>query len=320
MKRIFRLVRYFAVLGLAGLLAPSLALAQCKVDTPTPLVLGTVTSLLVNLQQQATSSPKAGVSCKSMAVGIGSADVINGTVTTTNSGKLLGPTGDTVSYTMFSDKDFTRQLTIGQRYNWADSGILTWPGWDGGAASMSLYLRTVTGSNVTAGTYTDTVSILWEWELCNGAAILRRCLGDVVAGSTRVSIPVTLVVTNDCTMTVPDVSFGAAPAVSGFAPVSGSLSMNCTKGMLYTVGMSPGVQAATNGRRQMTNAGKWLQYDIYDASTGTIWGQTSNRVSSNGAADGVSVKQFPYVAKIYKDQLTPPPGTYLDTVIVDVRY
>jgi spore coat protein U-like protein len=43
-------------------------------------------------------------------------------------------------------------------------------------------------------------------------------------------------------------------------------------------------------------------------------------VSSGGPADGLSIRQFPYVAKIYVDQVTPPVGTYIDNVIVDVRY
>jgi spore coat protein U-like protein len=51
-----------------------------------------------------------------------------------------------------------------------------------------------------------------------------------------------------------------------------------------------------------------------------IWGDTSNRVSSAGAADGLSTQNFPYTASIYTDQATPPTGTYTDTVQVDVRY
>lgn len=314
-----RFIRIAMIVAAAMIGAPA-AHADCTADTPSSAAFGAVTSLNVAGRQQSTSSPKAGLSCVSTSIGFGSTDVINGTITTTNNGRLKGPTGDTIGYALFSDKNFSRSLNIGQRYNWADSSFFSFPGLDGGAASLPLYLQTVTGSNVAAGTYVDTIVIAWQWELCRGVIILGNCVGGVDTGATQVTIPVTLTVTNDCTIVAPDVSFGTASTVSGFSAVSGALSLTCTKGMVYTVGLSPGNQAAANGRRQMANGSSLLQYDLYAAGTGLIWGQATNRVAGNGAADGVSAKQFPYVARIYTDQPTPPPGTYTDSVIVDVRY
>ena len=72
--------------------------------------------------------------------------------------------------------------------------------------------------------------------------------------------------------------------------------------------------------RQMASGANRLQYDIYGSGGGTVWKQATNRVNSPGAADGQSTQPFPYTARIYTDQPTPPIGTYTDSVIVDVRY
>jgi spore coat protein U-like protein len=121
-------------------------------------------------------------------------------------------------------------------------------------------------------------------------------------------------------ITAPNVDFGSAPTVDTFAPVTGQIALSCTKGMTYTVGLTAGSHTAANGRRQMASGGNYLQYDIFSAGSQTVWGDTNNRVSSQRAADGVTNQQFPYTARIYTDQITPPVGTYADTVQIDVRY
>ncbi|WP_321891684.1 spore coat U domain-containing protein [Burkholderia cenocepacia] len=303
-----------------GLLGSLQAHADCTATSPQPAAFGTVTSFAIKNQRQSTSSPNSGVSC-SGAIGafLVVGNVIYGTLSSANNGALIGPTGDRVPYTLYADKNYTTVLDLGTRYDWATTQSLSILGIGGdSSAPLPLYAVTSIGSNVAAGTYTDTLTIDWSWHVCGGVGILI-CLG-WNDGSSTVVMPVTLTVTNDCTISAPDVSFGIAPTVSSFAPVNGNLSLTCTKGMVYTVGLSPGNNAATGGRRQMASGASRLQYDLYGAGGNTVWGQATNRVNSSGAADGQSSQQFPYVARIYPDQATPPVGTYTDSVIVDVRY
>ncbi|VWB63488.1 lipoprotein [Burkholderia arboris] len=321
MRSLLGFIRRAAFVALIATIAPIPAYADCTTANPSPAAFGSVTSLNLSSQQQSTSSPSAGLSCGgALFAFLVSGNAINGTITSANGGKLRGAAGDAIAYTMFADKNYSQPLNFGQLYNWADTQFVSFLGLGGGSSvALPLFFRTALGSNVAAGTYTDTLTIAWNWHVCSGAGFGSFCLG-WNDGQNTATFPVTLTVTNDCTITAPDVNFGSAPTVASFAQVNGSLSLTCTKGMTYTVGLSPGSHAAANGRRQMTSGTNVLQYDIYAANGGTIWGQATNRVGSGGAADGTAVQTFPYVARIYTDQSTPPVGSYTDSVIVDVRY
>ncbi|MCA8089370.1 spore coat U domain-containing protein [Burkholderia anthina] len=320
MESLYTLLRRIVLTAALGLLAPLQAHADCAAASPLPAAFGPVTSFDVRNQAQSTSSSNSGVTCGgALAAFLVIGNHIYGTISSATGGKMVGPTGDTIPYTLYADKNYTTQLNPGTQYDWASTQFLSFLGLGGGSsAPLPLYLRTTIGSNVAAGTYTDMLTINWSWHVCSGIGVIV-CLG-WSNGSTIVTVPVTLTVSNDCMINAPNVSFGAAPTVASFAPVNGSLSLTCTKGMVYTVGLSPGNNAAANGRRQMASGANRLQYDLYSAGGSTVWGQATNRVSSPGAADGQSVQAFPYVARIYTDQPTPPVGTYTDSVIVDVRY
>ncbi|KVL46562.1 hypothetical protein WT01_36460 [Burkholderia cepacia] len=315
-KRLCRVV-LTAALGLLGALP---AHADCTATSPRPATIGMVTSFAVKNQLQSTSSPDSGISCGgALPALLGPGNTIYGTLSAANNGTLIGPTGDRIPYTLYADKNHTAGLNFGTRYDWETTQFLNLLGIGGPSAPFPLYAVTSMGSNVAAGIYTDMLTINWSWRVCGGIGLLGLCLGRN-EGSSTVAVPVTLIVTNECMISARDVSFGAAPTVSSFVPVNGSLSLTCTKEMVYTVGLSPSNHGATSGRRQMASGANRLQYDLYSAGGNTMWGQVADRVNSAGAADGQSSQQFPYVARIYPDQATPPVGTYTDSVIADVRY
>lgn len=56
-----------------------------------------------------------------------------------------------------------------------------------------------------------------------------------------------------------------------------------------------------------------------------ISSSTARRASSDAEVNpgnglGTGSQIFNYAAKIYADQITPPPGTYLDSVVLDVGF
>jgi len=313
-------IGWFASIAWLGLAGAIDAHAQCVTTAGSPASFGTVGSFDVENTPQASSSSDAGVSCNGGTLVLLTTNRIEGTLTSANNGSLVGPTGDKIAYAVYADSSHSTLVKFGTPYNWADTQFVNVLGLfgNGGETPLPLYLQTVAGSVVAAGTYSDTLTIAWSWSICD-AGVTALCTA-TSTGSGVATIPVTLVVSNDCRITAPDVGFGAAAAVTQFLPVTGGVSLVCTKGMTYTVGLSSGAQPAANGRRQMANGANTLQYDIYSGGTGTVWGETSNRVSSAGAADGVTGQSFPYTASIYTDQPTPPVGVYTDTVVVDVRY
>ena len=191
--------------------------------------------------------------------------------------------------------------------------------------SIPLYLRTVPGQTVAAGTYTVTLNLAVTYRVCTGLSLPGICLSlSDQNGSGTIPITVTMVVTNDCTtITAADISFGSAPLVNSFSTVSQSISVICTKDSTYTVGVDNGTHAA-GGVRRMASGGNFLSYDIYKDSTTNRWGSVgaerrSSTTSSSVSGDGLT-RTYNYTAKVLTTQNTPPAGNYTDSVIVDLSF
>jgi spore coat protein U-like protein len=94
------------------------------------------------------------------------------------------------------------------------------------------------------------------------------------------------------------------------------------------VGLSDGQNAVSvGGRRRMISGSNYLAYDIFKSAGTTRWGSvgTARRASTDAEVNpgnglGTGSQIFNYNAKIYTDQTTPPAGTYLDNVVLDVGF
>lgn len=193
----------------------------------------------------------------------------------------------------------------------------------GSGAIVQMNLAMVPGANVPAGRYTDTIQLTWTPRyICDGLLNLvgLLCLGTYYNAPEIRYLTVSLTVRNDCVITAPNVNFGSAPLVAAFPTVSQSISLRCSKGMSYTVGMTAGANAS-GGRRQMApGAAARLAYDIFKPDN-TVWGDTGTaRANGPGPADGTSTQIIPYTARIYPEPVTPPAGVYTDSVTVNVEF
>jgi spore coat protein U-like protein len=304
-------------LAVLALFAPIAAHASCTGSAGTAASFGSVTSFVVKNTAQNTSTTNVGLSCGGSLITIGTTNTIDGTITSTNAGYLVGPTGDKIAYKLYADSGHTTAINFGTTYNWASTSLVTLLGlFSGSTVSIPLFMQTTTGSTVAAGLYTDTLTVSWVWNYCTVGVV--TCI-TTSSGSYTTTVPVQLTVTNDCQITAPNVAFGSAPTVSSFATISQSLSVLCTKGVAYTIGLTTGANPASSGRRQMASGTNLLQYDIYSA-TGVVWGNTTTTGVRTAVADGLTTQSFGYTASIYTDQATPPVGSYSDSVTVNVTY
>lgn len=321
---------YARLLLLLALMLPGAAQAACSVVSTTPAAFGTLSSIAVRTTSQPSSTLNAGLSCTGSLLSLlTSNDHFWGTVSSTQSG-LVGPTGDVINYTVYANNSTSYPLTRGTAYDFARNGIIDALGLLNGTTpkTVPLYLGTTIGSNVAAGVYTETLSIFWNWNYCSGIGIGSVCLGrDIASGTT--SLTVNMTVSNDCTITAPNIAFGSAPVISAFTPVTGqTINLACTKGSAYTVGLSDGQNAVSvGGRRRMISGSNYLAYDIFKSAGTTRWGSVgaARRASSDAEVNpgnglGTGSQIFNYNAKIYTDQTTPPAGTYLDNVVLDVGF
>lgn len=309
---------------------PVPAWALCSVVSTTPVAFGSVSSIAVRTTAQPSSTLNGGLSCTGSLLSLlTNNDHFWANITSTQSG-LLGPTGDVIGYMIYANNSTSFPLTRGIDFDFARNGIIDALGLLNGTVpkTVPLYLRTTIGSNVAAGIYSETLNIKWTWNYCSGIGLGDICIGrDINNGST--TLTVNLTVANDCTITAPNIAFGSAPVVSGFAPVTGqTINLACTKGSAYTVGLGDGQNAASvGGRRRMISGANYLAYDIFKSAGTTRWGNvgSARRASSDaeinpGNGLGTGSQIFNYNAKIYTDQTTPPAGTYLDSVVLDVGF
>ncbi|KAE9658916.1 spore coat U domain-containing protein [Pseudomonas sp. PB105] len=306
-------------------------MAACSVVTSAPASFGSISSMTVRTAAQTSSTTNAGLRCTSALISLlVPSDHFYATITSTQSG-MVGPTGDVIGYTIYGNNSSSYPITRGTQFDFGGAGgiaqvlgLIAGPG----AKTVPLYLSSITGSNVAAGLYTETLNIAWNWNYCSGIGVGGICLGRDI-GNAVATLTVSMTVTNDCQITAPNISFGSAPVVSGFTAVTGqTINIACTKGSAYTVGLSDGQNPlSVGGRRRMISGSNYLAYDIFKSAGTTRWGSVgaARRASStaevnpgNGLGTGSQV--FNYNAKIYTDQTTPPAGTYLDNVVLDVGF
>ena len=317
-------------LAVLALLLTAQVQAQCAVVATTPASFGSLNSTQVRNVVQSASTSNAGLQCTGSLLSLlASDDHFYATFTPVGgTSGLVGPTGDVIAYTLYANNTTSFAINRNQRYDFARNGIIDALGLLNGTSpkSVPIYLKSLIGSNVAAGLYQESFVVEWDINYCYGIGLLGACLGRQILKQST-SLTINLTVTNDCQITTPAISFGSAPVISGFTAVNQSINLSCTKGSNYTVGLDDGQNAAGGRRRMKSSANNYLAYDIFKSAGTQRWGMLSSarRASSDadinpGAGTGTGSQVFNYNAKVYSDQATPPAGTYLDSVILDVQF
>lgn len=296
--------------------------AMACVAAETGGALGSVTSFQVKDGAAVTGSGQFSFTCGGVVLSVlAGTPTIKATLQASLSGLTLKNGANSIPYQVFSSPALNTSYSGGAVViNLSGNNVVTLLN-GGSGALVPVYLSTAPGANIPAGTYTDALQLTWQYQnICEGLVNLAGlCLGTLYNNTVTRTLTVSLTVTNDCSINAPPVNFGSAPLVSGFPTVSQSVSLRCTKGMVYTVGMSVG-NFQQGGRRQMASGGNRLAYDIFKADS-TVWGPaTTARANGPAAADGTTTQTIPYTATIYQNQTTPPAGTYTDNVVVDVSF
>lgn len=310
------------------LIATPPAWAACSVST-TPGAFGSVSSFTLNSTEQATSANLL-VQCD-VVLGL----LNNDTVTMTYTGATVSAgnraslkrtdnltVADVVPVRLCGQSGCANnsEVTIGGSYTWSGSTLLSLLG--STRFTLPLFFRTITGQNVSAGPYQVTLNFNVYYNICQVGA-LGACV-TTQTNTVATTMQLNLTVTNDCiTLTAPNVNFGSAPLVKNFPAISQTVSVTCTKGSAYTVGINNGSYANGNVRN-MASGNNRLSYEIYKASTTERWGSVGSERWASSASSSVSsdglLRTYDYTARVLTTQSTPPAGTYSDTVVVDIAF
>ena len=157
------------------------------------------------------------------------------------------------------------------------------------------------------------------------AGTLAMAAGSASAASpATTTLNVTANVASNCLVTAAPLAFTDYDA-SGTVDGSANLSVNCSKGTLYTVKLGSGVNG-TIAQRLLSDGTNDLEYNLFtSAARTTVWGET---VGTNTVADtgrGMSSTKanthtvYGTIANSVANQ-DAPTGLYTDTVAVTVEY
>jgi spore coat protein U-like protein len=170
------------------------------------------------------------------------------------------------------------------------------------------------GAQVTIGSYTSRFAAGTDVALSYGEDACDR------SGATN-TFTIDATVTPSCTISVSNMDFGVIDAILA-APVEqiATISVSCTHGSAYIVGLDHGsnaVDAGPTGRR-MANEGDLLAYGLYHDNARLLdWGLAAGTVAA-GTGSGANQALTVY-GKIFLDQIAVV-GTYFDSVVVIVSY
>ena len=215
------------------------------------------------------------------------------------------------------------ETTIGNSYTWRGGALIALTS---RSYRMPVYFRTLSGASVSAGRYRVTLTLEINHSICSLLSIAILCVGIQETGSTLVTPQLDMTITSDCiAINAPDINFGSAPLANGFAPVSQEITVSCTKGSAYSVGINNGANAGSGAVRKMKSGENTLSYDIYKGATSSRWGSIGAERWDSNLATGVSadgtVRRYAYTAKILTSRAdTPPAGSYGDTLLVDITF
>jgi len=226
-----------------------------------------------------------------------------------------------LNYNIFRNSAFTR--VWGSRF-WPFSNPpqprLTLNAAGTGTRTRPVRVRIFGGQNtLPPGTYTTSFSgsdTVFSYDYYFG----QNC--SVIGTTNAVNVPFTITAKHVgvCTVSATNLNFGTLGILSGNADATGTLSVQCTSGASYQVGLSGGLTGAVDPTdRRMVSGSNQISYGLYQDAGRTIpWGDTigTNTLSGTGTGASQSVTVFGRIPS----QTTPPTGVYSDTIVVTITY
>lgn len=260
--------RPFAALAAATALWAASGSAQACTTSTASIDLGSHSSFTLAATPQSASG-SAGLACDILLAALTTHYV--GLQVDASTFRLTGPGGHQIAYTASLTPEGPA-LNVGVFQNLSSRSILSL--FSGTNNSIPIYIRTAATSGLRAGTYSGTLDLRWYYSVCGlGVAVclgysespgfVRPLLAPISWGSgTAVRVNIELRIENDCIISAPDIDFGSAPLAESFNPVPRMITVRCSAGAAYSVGLDDGENPA-GGVRRMRNGADYLHYDIY---------------------------------------------------------
>ena len=230
---------------------------------------------------------------------------------------MNGPSSPQLRFQLYSDA--ARTTAWG---SWPASlygGGFTWDVFSTAAnltATTTVYGR-VPGSqqSIPSGSYSSNLTLFFTYDNSDNTACPFNG-----KGNSSTTFTATATVLSNCIVSATNLNFGSTGTLSSNIDATSSLSIQCSNGAPYNVGLDAGTgSGATVATRKMTSGGNTVNYTMYqNAGRTTLWGTTigTNTLSGTGSGSAQNLTVYGRVPT----QTTPAPGTYADTIVVTVTY
>jgi spore coat protein U-like protein len=146
--------------------------------------------------------------------------------------------------------------------------------------------------------------------------------GTAQAATTTTTFPVTATVIKACIVSASPLAFGNYDPTSATpTDATTTLSVLCTVGTSFTVGLNPGTASgATVTTRKMANGANLLNYALYqDSGHSSNWGNTAGTDTPAATTAPIGTTAMTVYGRIASGQNVPI-GSYSDTITVNVTY
>lgn len=159
-------------------------------------------------------------------------------------------------------------------------------------------------------------------KLAMGAVCLAAVSGPAFAASTQqTTFKVMADVTASCTIAAADLDFAAYDPAGAAVPGQSSITVHCTNGTTWDVGLNAGVfSGATTSTRKMTGPGSFaLSYGLFtDSAHTTNWGNIVGTDTKSGTGTGAD--QVLNVYGLIPGTQNVGAGHYEDTITATVTF
>lgn len=188
-----------------------------------------------------------------------------------------------------------------------------------GSASRSIYAE-VYGSqqSVQVGSYTapftgNTANITFAYGTGFSCNVIST-------NETPMNFTASANVAANCNVTATTLDFGSVTSLNTEVAGTSSISVQCSAGAPYTVGLDGGLSQATDPtQRKLTSGAHTVLYGLYrDSAHQSPWGNSAGVSVASG--NGTAAAQYFTIYGRVAPQAPPAVGTYNDTVVVAVSF
>jgi spore coat protein U-like protein len=190
-----------------------------------------------------------------------------------------------------------------------------------GSTSQTIYARVFGGQGTAVpGSYTSAFSATDDDFVYGTTLGILPCPNVVVIPQhAHPTFTVSASVLSNCNIAATNINFGSQGVLAANIDMTGSLSVTCTAGTAYNIGLDDGHQNAGPTGRAMSLGANKVGYGLYQNSARSlVWGSSipSNTVGGTGTGSAQPLTVYARVPP----QATPPAGVYTDVIVVTVTY